>query len=73
MNPPVETIRLLGGLTLAQAVKVSGMADTGGGAKMLIRDGGVLVNNQAERRPGSNLQAGARVQVRLSLKHHRRR
>ena len=63
MNPPVETIRLLGGLTLAQAVKVSGMADTGGGAKMLIRDGGVLVNNQVELRPGRKLQVGDRFQL----------
>lgn len=60
MKPPVETIRLLGGLTLAQAVKASGMADTGGGAKVLIREGGVLVNNQVELRPGCKLKAGDR-------------
>jgi len=39
------------------------MADTGGGAKMLIRDGGVLVNNQVELRPGRKLQAGDRFQL----------
>jgi ribosome-associated protein YbcJ (S4-like RNA binding protein) len=60
MNPPVETIRLMNGLTLAQAVKASGMADTGGGAKILIREGGVLVNNVVEMRPGRKLQAGDR-------------
>lgn len=60
MNPPVETIELRGGLTLAQAVKASGMAETGGAAKNLIRDGGVLVNNEVELRPGRQLKAGDR-------------
>jgi ribosome-associated protein YbcJ (S4-like RNA binding protein) len=36
------------------------MADTGGGAKVLIREGGVLVNNQVELRPGCKLKAGDR-------------
>jgi ribosome-associated protein len=50
-------------ITLAQAVKAAGLAGTGGQAKHLIRDGGVLVNGTVETRPGRKLVAGDRFQA----------
>ncbi|MFO0927491.1 MAG: RNA-binding S4 domain-containing protein [Gemmataceae bacterium] len=47
-------------ITLAQAVKVVGLAGTGGQAKVLIREGLILVNGQPERQPGKKLRAGDR-------------
>src|SRR5262249_34412884 len=45
-------------ITLAQAVKVAGLADTGGQAKLLVRAGKVRVNGSREERPGHKLHAG---------------
>ena len=50
-------------ITLAQAVKVAGFADSGGQAKRLVRDGGVTVNGQPATQPGRKLVAGDRFQV----------
>jgi ribosome-associated protein len=47
-------------ITLAQAVKAVGLAGTGGQAKILVREGGFLVNGAAETRPGRKLRAGDR-------------
>jgi ribosome-associated protein len=47
-------------VTLAHAVKAVDLAGTGGQAKMLVRDGGVLVNGVPETRPGRKLRAGDR-------------
>jgi ribosome-associated protein len=47
-------------ITLAQAVKVVGLADTGGQAKFLVREGGLLVNGRPETQPGRKLRAGDR-------------
>ena len=47
-------------ITLAQAVKAVGLADTGGQAKVLVRAGAVLVNGTAETQPGRKLRAGDR-------------
>jgi ribosome-associated protein len=47
-------------ITLAQAVKVVGLADTGGQAKVVIRNGDVAVNDVIETRPGRKLHAGDR-------------
>ena len=47
-------------ITLAQAVKVVGIADTGGQAKLVIRNGDVAVNGTVETRPGRKLRAGDR-------------
>ncbi len=56
-----RTIELRGDfITLAQAVKAAGLADTGGQAKAIVRDGGVRVNGEAETRPGRKLRAGDR-------------
>ncbi|MFQ3592431.1 MAG: RNA-binding S4 domain-containing protein [Gemmataceae bacterium] len=47
-------------ITLAQALKVAGLADTGGMAKALVREGTWLVNGLAENRPGRKLRKGDR-------------
>jgi ribosome-associated protein len=47
-------------ITLVQAVKVVGLAESGGQAKRLVREGGILVNGVAEPRPGRKLVAGDR-------------
>lgn len=46
------------GTTLGQALKVAGIAGTGGEAKVLIQFGEVLVNGEVEERRGRKLQAG---------------
>ena len=45
-------------ITLGQALKVAGVAGTGGQAKVLIRDGRLRVNGEVETRPGRKLRAG---------------
>ena len=47
-------------ITLAQALKVVGVAETGGQAKVLVRTGTVLVNGVVETQPGRKLRAGDR-------------
>jgi ribosome-associated protein len=58
---PANTLTLRGDyITLAQALKAAGLADTGGQAKHLVREGGATVNGAAERQPGRKLRAGDR-------------
>ena len=45
-------------ITLAQAVKLAGLAETGGQAKGIVRTGMFRVNGEAESRPGRKLHAG---------------
>lgn len=45
-------------LTLAQFLKAIEAAPTGGQAKQLARAGGILVNGEAEARPGRKLHDG---------------
>lgn len=60
----MTTIALRGDhITLAQAVKVAGLAETGGQAKTLVRAGVVRVNGEVETRPGRKLRAGDRFAV----------
>ena len=47
-------------ITLAQALKAAGLADTGGQAKALVREAAVQVNGAVETRPGRKLVAGDR-------------
>lgn len=47
-------------ITLAHALKWVGVADTGGMAKHLVREGGVKVNGEVETRPGRKLRSGDR-------------
>jgi len=49
-------------VTLAQAVKVAGLADTGGQAKLLVRQGAVRVNREVVTQPGKKLVKGDRFQ-----------
>jgi ribosome-associated protein len=50
-------------ITLAQAVKAAGFADTGGQAKYLVREGTVTVNGKVETQPGRKLFSGDRFGV----------
>jgi ribosome-associated protein len=45
-------------VTLAQAVKIVGLADTGGQAKHLVRSGAVQVNGAVVIQPGKKLVRG---------------
>lgn len=47
-------------ITLAQAVKAAGWADTGGQAKILVREGTFEVNGESVTQPGRKLRAGDR-------------
>jgi ribosome-associated protein len=61
MTEQASTLTLRGDyITLAQAVKVVGLADTGGQAKILIREGAFLVNGAPATQPGRKLRAGDR-------------
>jgi ribosome-associated protein len=50
-------------ITLDSLLKASGIASSGGAAKVLIADGGVTVNGEAELRRGRKLRAGDEVVV----------
>lgn len=50
-------------ITLAQAVKIVGLAESGGQAKHLVRTSTITVNGTAELRPGRKLVAGDRFAV----------
>jgi ribosome-associated protein len=50
-------------ITLAQALKVTGLAGSGGQAKTLVRSGVVTVNDAVELQPGKKLRAGDRFRV----------
>ena len=47
-------------LTLAQALKLAGLADSGGQAKHLIRSGAIRVNGDVAIQPGKKLHRGDR-------------
>lgn len=51
------------GTTLGQALKIWGLAGTGGEAKVLIQFGEVLVNGEVETRRGRRLQPGDVIEV----------
>jgi ribosome-associated protein len=60
-DQPMHTIPLRGDhITLAQAIKVAGLADTGGQAKVLIREGWFAVNGLPATQPGRKLRSGDR-------------
>lgn len=50
-------------ITLAQALKAAGLVGSGGQAKILIREGQVTVNCEAEARPGRKLVPGDRFGI----------
>ena len=50
-------------ITLAHAVKAVDLADSGGQAKHLVRDGGVTVNGEPATQPGRKLRIGDRFGI----------
>ncbi|HEY9027359.1 MAG TPA: RNA-binding S4 domain-containing protein [Burkholderiaceae bacterium] len=48
-------------ITLDALLKAAGLCSSGGDAKMLIRQGGVLVNGEIDLRRGRKLRAGDEV------------
>jgi ribosome-associated protein len=50
-------------ITLAHAVKAAGLADTGGQAKLLVREGRVTVNGEPVMQPGRKLRVGDRFGI----------
>jgi len=50
-------------ITVAQAVKAAGLADSGGQAKHLVREGNVRVNGEVVNQPGRKLVAGDRLSL----------
>jgi ribosome-associated protein len=56
-------LRIPPGMTLGQAIKVSGLVGTGGEAKVLIQAGEVSVNGEVETRRGRRLEEGDVVEV----------
>jgi len=64
-SPDPATTLLLRGetITLAQALKAVGLADSGGQAKILVREGDVRVNGEPALQPGRKLRAGDRFGI----------
>jgi ribosome-associated protein len=63
-DEPERTLALRGEhITLAQALKASGLAGTGGQAKHLVRSGSARVNGATVTEPGRKLRAGDRFAV----------
>jgi ribosome-associated protein len=61
MSAAGQTLTLQGEyITLAQAVKAVGLADTGGQAKVRVREGEFTVNGDRATQPGRKLRAGDR-------------
>lgn len=62
-QPPVEEVpcRLDRKLTLGQFLKIANLIDSGAEAKLVIGEGEVQVNGQAETRRGRGLVAGDEV------------
>ncbi len=50
-------------VTLAQALKIANIVSTGGQAKIMIREGLVLVNGQSELRPRRKLADNDTMQL----------
>jgi ribosome-associated protein len=51
-------------ITLGEALKLAGVAATGGQAKWLVQSGLVAVNGELDRRRGRRMQPGDRIAVR---------
>jgi len=63
-GPSSTTLVLRGDhITLAHAVKAAGLAESGGQAKNLVREGGVTVNGTVATQPGRKLRAGDRFGI----------
>lgn len=53
------------GITLAQALKFMGVAETGGQGKVFVSEGRVKVNGEIEQRKRRQMVAGDVVEVNL--------
>jgi ribosome-associated protein len=62
-GPPAEPVEVAGPLALGSFVKLSGVAGTGGQAKLLIQDGAVRVNGVLETRRGRVIVPGDAVEI----------
>ena len=63
-NEPSATLTLRGDhITLAHALKAVGLADTGGQAKFMVREGTAVVNGAPADQPGRKLRAGDRFGI----------
>lgn len=63
-QPDVQVIQLREEpITLGQLLKLAGLVDTGGEAKVLIAQGQVRVDGQVEHRRGRKLVRGQEVEV----------
>ena len=63
MDTAPQPIWVRGEITLGQFLKLAGVAESGGHAKELIRDGEVTVNDAEERRRGRKLAPRDLVRV----------
>lgn len=59
----MEVVEVRGAITLGQFLKWSGLADSGGEAKVLVETGSALVNGAVEIRRGHRLRVGDVVEV----------
>jgi ribosome-associated protein len=63
-SPRPATLALRGDhITLAQALKAVGLADTGGQAKFMVREGTAVVNGEPAAQPGRKLRVGDRFGI----------
>lgn len=58
-----RTVLVEGSITLGQFLKWSGLAGSGGEAKLLVETGAALLNSQVERHRGRKLAQGDVVEV----------
>jgi ribosome-associated protein len=56
-------VEISSGMTLGQALKAADLVGSGGEAKLLIQEGVVMVNGEAETRRGRRLESGDTVEL----------
>ena len=69
MTKPARFVIEDTGITLAQALKFMGVAETGGEGKMFVGEGRVRVNGEVELRKRRQMVAGDIVEVNLDGQH----
>jgi ribosome-associated protein len=63
-QPPHRDVTIAGDMIrLGQLLKLAGIADSGGAARELVRDGEVRVNGEVETRRGRQLRSGDVVEA----------
>ena len=66
-EPPIDFALRGEVITLDALLKASGLAASGGAAKVLIVEGGVRVNGETETRRGRKLRPGDEVRLGANL------